>query len=47
MTERQEDAVHHILREVGRLAVQYLRLTGRPLGVTGEVAERCRRASKT
>ena len=39
MTERQQDAVHRILREVGRLAAEYSKLTSRPLGVTGEVAE--------
>ena len=36
-----EDAarVREILAEVKRLAVEYYRLTGKPLGVTGEVAE--------
>ncbi len=31
--------VREILKEAKRLAVEYYRLTGKPLGVTGEVAE--------
>jgi uncharacterized protein DUF6998 len=33
------DRVFNILREAKRLAQEYYRLTGKPLGVTGEVAE--------
>jgi hypothetical protein len=33
------ERVQEILAEAKRLAVEYYRLTGKPLGVTGEVAE--------
>jgi hypothetical protein len=33
------DQIFAILREAKRLAQEYRRLTGKPLGVTGEVAE--------
>ncbi len=39
-TVAESDArVRKILHEVKKLAVEYKRLTGKPLGVTGEVAE--------
>lgn len=38
-SEEREDLVLQILSEVKALAQEYRRLTGRPLGVTGEVAE--------
>ena len=34
-----KDRVREILASVKPLAVEYYRLTGKPLGVTGEVAE--------
>jgi hypothetical protein len=40
-TETSPDSqrIREILADVKRLAVEYYRLTGKPLGVTGEVAE--------
>ncbi len=35
----REGALKALLREAKRLAVEYYKLTGKPLGVTGEVAE--------
>ena len=35
----EEHALKALLREAKRVAVEYYRLTGKPLGVTGEVAE--------
>ena len=34
-----ENSIENILEEVKSLAVQYKELTGKPLGVTGEIAE--------
>jgi hypothetical protein len=39
MTEEQAARIKQILFEVKPLAAEYYRLTGKPLGVTGEVAE--------
>jgi hypothetical protein len=39
MTDANEARVREILATVKPLAVEYYRLTGKPLGVTGEVAE--------
>jgi hypothetical protein len=39
MTDHDAE-IRDILRQAQHLAVQYFKLTGRPLGVTGEVAER-------
>lgn len=39
MTESAEGRVREILAAVKSLAAEYYRLTGKPLGVTGEVAE--------
>lgn len=39
MTKRSDDAVMAVLRKAKNLARKYRALTGRPLGVTGEVAE--------
>ena len=40
MRASSEAELSEILDEVRRLAVRYYRLTGKPLGVTGEVGER-------
>jgi hypothetical protein len=37
--DTQEDRIMGILREAKRLAQEYRTLTGKPLGITGEVAE--------
>ena len=39
MSDRNEARVREILATVKPLAVEYYRLTEKPLGVTGEVAE--------
>ncbi len=39
MDESELSRVHEILAAVKPLAAEYYRLTGKPLGVTGEVAE--------
>jgi len=39
MTQKSDKRVLEILREVKALAQEYHSLTGRPLGITGEVAE--------
>ncbi len=38
-SRRRQERVRQILAEVRRLAVEYYALTGKPLGVTGEVTE--------
>lgn len=38
-SEEQRTRILHILAEAKALAAEYYRLTGRPLGVTGEMAE--------
>jgi hypothetical protein len=38
-TEEKSRRVFEVLREAKALAKEYYRLTGRPLGITGEVAE--------
>jgi len=37
--EKESQAIFEVLGEVKKLAKQYYRLTGKPLGITGEVAE--------
>jgi hypothetical protein len=39
LSRRKDQAIKTLLREAKSLAVEYYKLTGRPLGVTGEVAE--------
>ncbi|MDA1348704.1 MAG: hypothetical protein O3A47_07545 [Chloroflexi bacterium] len=38
-TNRIHDRLNAFLEEVRRLAVEYYKITGKPLGVTGEIAE--------
>jgi hypothetical protein len=39
MTEKADDELKDVLKAAKVLAVRYYRITGKPLGVTGEVAE--------